>query len=727
MLFLNAQRIQFEGFEADLRSEELLRAGRKVRLPPQSFHILAMLLERAGQLVTREEMKARLWPAGSSAEYDQALNVAVNRLREALRDSAEAPRYIETLPKRGYRFIAPIEPHGVESASAPDLKESGPPEAPAASFPRVALEPVVAGPPSPMIRSHRRLWIASAAAVSAVLALAGILAAIRHHSVKPPSLGSLFVPLTSLPGQELAPSFSPDGSQIAFAWNGETGRARQFNLYVKALGSERLLRLTEYASAAITPAWSPDGTTIAFLRETERGAGLYVIPALGGAERRIVDNGVAVGSFEQISWSPDGRMLAYSAYGPNGAAQVRMIDMDSLQAQPLSPAPDCLHAIDPAFSPDGRQIALVCFSSAAVYSIDLVGLPHGPLRRIARLMGNPRGLAWAPDGNELILANDPGDGGELWELSLDGRLSRLPFGDEVSGPVVALRTRRLAYVHGRDTVDIWRAPLAAAPPEVPATKLIYSTRSQTLPRYSLDGSHIVFESNRSGSSEIWMTDAHGGAPVRLTSFDGPSTSGPSWCSDGNRIAFDSRASGISAIYIEDVSERVPRKLVTSREDLFWPQWSEDCRWLFAIDDKDVLYRFPASGGPAERFAEHFSSYAMVAGDQVIFNVTGAAGVTLWKKSVTGGQESALENMPELTYADAWTATPRGVYFTDSSSKPITINLYDFASRRTAKLTSVEQVIPPHAGPGIAVSPDGRWLLYSAFDDQQSDIISVPAP
>src|SRR6202011_4307618 len=103
------RRIRFEGFEADLHTEELSNSGRRVRLPQQSFRVLAILLERAGQLVTREELRARLWPAGTLVEYDQGLNTAVNRLREALRDSAEAPRFIETLPKRGYRFIAAIE------------------------------------------------------------------------------------------------------------------------------------------------------------------------------------------------------------------------------------------------------------------------------------------------------------------------------------------------------------------------------------------------------------------------------------------------------------------------------------------------------------------------------------------------------------------------------------------------------------------------------------------
>jgi len=151
-------------------------------------------------------------------------------------------------------------------------------------------------------------------------------------------------------------------------------------------------------------------------------------------------------------------------------------------------------------------------------------------------------------------------------------------------------------VRGRGTFDIWRADLTAGNPGETATKLIYSTRTQASARYSPDGTRIAFQSNRSGSTEIWLTGADGADPERITSFNGPYTSAPSWCSDGRRIAFDSRASGVSAVYVEDISERVPRKVVTSEDNLSLPVWSQDCHWLFAIRNNNALYRFPAAGG-----------------------------------------------------------------------------------------------------------------------------------
>jgi Tol biopolymer transport system component len=336
-------------------------------------------------------------------------------------------------------------------------------------------------------------------------------------------------------------------------------------------------------------------------------------------------------------------------------------------------------------------------------------------------MGYPLGLTWSADGSRIIFSNDSGDGGQLWEAKMDSTVARFPFGEEGSGPAVN-RADRLAYVHGRKTVDIWRADLAAAKPEISITKLISSTRIQRVPQYSPDGTKITFESNRSGAQEIWLADADGQNSVQLTSFNGPLTGAASWCSDGQRIAFDSRASGASGIYVEGINDRVPHQVQTNVRNLALPAWSEDCHWLFASDGHDALYRLPAAGGDAVRVTDQASWYSFVKGGKLFFNVKQPKGVALWSVAVNGGSGVPVDAMPELPYTESWTATARGIYYTDSNSNPPSVNFYDFARKSTKKVMRLPQRPTPSGG--LAVSPDGRWLLYTQTDDDQSDIMLV---
>jgi len=736
------ERIRFDAFEADLRTGELWKSGRKLRIPNQSFLVLTMLLDRAGQLVTREELRARLWPSGTFVEYDQSLNAAINRLREALRDSAEKPRFIETLPKRGYRFIGSIHRpsgEGAPAVSGDSSKQALVPDAAAQAVwvrsgesteqtPTPAVDTVPADAISPgATRSSRRIGVVvAAAALTVLLVIAGTVFWVGNHTVSELPPHREVVPFTSLPGQELAPTFSPDGSQIAFAWNGETGDDHQFELYVKEVGSERLLRLTDHPAKEIVPAWSPDGGSLAFVRVTEGQAGIFLIPALGGVERPLVSISVALGHVIRISWSPDGKRIAYPAYGRNGAQEVYLVSVDTLQTQPLRLAPECQDAMEPAFSPDGAHLALACTSSYGVYAIYVVGISDGLPKRLISMMGDPQGIAWSHDGRRIVFANDTGRGGELWQVTMEGRPTQLSFGEDGSAPAVAARGERMAYVRARNITNIWRVDLTAASPEESAAKLIYSTRAQHNPRYSDDGKHIAFQSNRSGSMEIWLTDGEGKDPLRLTTFNGSFTDTPTWCSDGRRIAFDSSASGNAAIYIEDIAERLPRKVATSRINLSRPAWSRDCRWLFASDGKPTLYRFPASGGPAQPFTNLPAYYATVLADRVIFSVMESTGLVLWSKSAAGGPEKVLEQMPRLGYGDAWTANSSGIYYTDSSAGQPTLNFYDFAKQTTRRIMTLKKTPVPGGGFGMAVSSDNHWLLYTQVDDLQSDIMLGPS-
>jgi Tol biopolymer transport system component/DNA-binding winged helix-turn-helix (wHTH) protein len=704
----NSGSLRFADFVADPHTEELWRDGRRVRLPRQSFQVLVALTRVPGELVTREALQAQLWPAYSQVEYEQGLNAAINRLREALGDSAATPLYIETLPRRGYRFIGQLE-----SAPTPAPARVPVPPDLATTVPELTSEAAPA-PAAARPGNARAAYIAGGLAIIALFAFW-----LAREPASPPNSARL-LPFTALTGEERWPSFSPDGTRMVFAWNGEPANKGGFDLYVKAMDSERLLRLTSAPSIGLSAAWSPDGASIAFARKLDGREGIFLVPAMGGAERRIAPAVLSDPPFLQLAWSPDGKVIAYSTFD-SGAHIIRLVDIATLASQPLAHPPACWHTGLPAFSADGKQLAFICTTSVGVYGVYVVNDGGKPLR-LATVMGEPQGLAWDSDQTSLIVANDAGDGGGLWKLTPDGAMKRQPFGEEGSAPTRTRDGNRVAYVRGRQAVDIWRMDLSAVIPGASAQRLIFSTRSEMTPQYSPDGSRIVFQSTRSGSAEIWMADADGANPVRLTQFNGPLSGAPQWCEDGKRVAFDSRAAGTSAVYIMDVEERQPRRVGGARTELGLPAWSSDCAWIIASDGRVNLYKLPVAGGAAELFTRQPSYYAQVAGDRVIFNVKRPDGVTLWTKSIAGGEEVALPGMPRLGYTDAWAAAPAGVYFTSAPDGTPALHFYDFANQTTRRITALPKTPAPGGGLGIAVSRDGRWLLYTQSGEAQSDIM-----
>jgi len=708
--------LRFSVFEVDLRTGELRKQGLKVKLQGQPFQVLVMLLERSGELVTREEIRERLWPGDTFIDFEKSINTSIKRLREALGDDAAAPRFIETLPRQGYRFIAPV--NGGADGSAPDV--SAVPSSP------ISVAATSPSPDETAVRDRRYSKRGAALAVVGVALIAVVAGVIWFHFLRPtprPATPPMrIVPFTSFPGHQDDARFSPDGNQIAFAWDGE--KEDNWDIYVKLIGTEKPLRLTTDPGEDRFPAWSPDGRYIAFCRYNSKGeGGIYVVPALGGPEHRLPTPSLVWPAWawdESFDWSPDGKYLVYVDKQTGTLFLVAADNPDDKRRLTISTGQADL---SPRFSPDGKTVAFLRQVGALARDVFLVRLGGGEPKRLTFDNVIIRGLDWTPDGAYIVFSSDRFSGsGRLWKVSASGgQPEPLPVGQGGAYfPSLSRDGQRLAYTQADTNTNIWRYEVPrptgrSAPP----TKLIASAGGNIDPQYSPDGKRIVFVSDRSGSREIWVCDSDGSNPRPLTSFGGPHVGVPLWSPDGREIVFYGTLAdreGRAGMYVVSEEGGQPRGVT----DVI--SWSRDGKWIYFTSNKTgtwQVWKRPAEGGQAVQVTKQGGSrpFESLDGKTVYYEKAEGEVDSLWKVPVEGGEETrVLEHVREDGWL-TWGLTSGGIYFVHASTSAI--EFFDFATHRITQVTKPEKPIC-----SLAASPDGRWVLLAQTDQDTSKIMLV---
>lgn len=716
--------IRFGVFDADLRTQELRRQGTRIKLPRQSFQILQMLLERPGELVTREELRNVLWPEDTFVDFDHGVNNAVKRIRAVLGDSAESPRYIETLPRMGYRFIGPITTNGNGNGNGAYFNGNGHASGSVATIDQPAEAPATLPSAVPKAKPPLTQWMAIATGGLVLMLFVGAPLWWLHWRRHMHDMSMLtMVPLTSYPGSEVFPTFSPDGNQVAFSWNGGD-QSDNFDLYVKEVGTEAPVRLTHRNAGYLAGAWSPDGRFIAVIAIDKHSGktNMFLIPAVGGSERPLLQGAAVKSMFEMaLTWTPDSQWVVFSHTENEFHAHLAMINVQTLEQRDLpAPSPRCAATGMVSFSPDGRTMATSCMYTWGVNGLYIQPFPSGAARELRELRGELEGLQWSRDGRTLIYAM----GGDLWRIRTNGGIpERLWFGQNVVSPTIARDVDRLAYVHEIHSADIWRIGLGGG--SEPATRPFPSNLTQQNASYSPDGKRMAFESTRSGSQEIWVCGIDGSDPLQLTNIGGALTGTPRWSPDGQKIVFDSRVSGKAELYVVNSTGGKTQLLPTTPDGASVPFWSRDGQWiLFAADvnGDSQIFKIPAAGGKAIQLTTKEGFVAKEAPDGKIYYTQPSRRSQMWTIDPDGKNEARVPGIPELAWP-AFDVTAHGIYYIDPITGDDVIHFYDFATRKSQVALKLPGRAQPYAAQ-ISVSPDEKSLLYSQTTNNEADIVLV---
>jgi eukaryotic-like serine/threonine-protein kinase len=559
-------------------------------------------------------------------------------------------------------------------------------------------------------------WILAAAASPLILAAAGSFLLVRGDRALPQTR---VVNLTSYPGRETQPALSPDGTQVAFTWNGE--KEDNDDIYVQNVGDTHATRVTTDPQPDAYPCWSPDGRRIAFVRLGASGTTgeLRVISALGGPEQKLAEwPGVGDG----VSWSPDGRWLAVSRVPAAGVSADDTAGIYFYPAQggdwrritfPKPPATDAY----PRFSWNGGSLAFArsrpvgAALDVFIQALTPEGVPHDGPRQVTTTGMLLRGLAWHRDGRSLIVAADPAFGlTYLYRVFTDRHAppERIELaGHQVESLSTSLGSTRLVFVYSDRNQDIWRLN-----PDGASAPLLRSSFMEATPEYSPDGRKVAFTSNRNEQScEIWVANADGTNQYQLTHGPGRNQGTARWSPDGQWIAFDSQdEKGQLDIYVIEASGGQPRPLTSEASDEVTPSWSRDGQWIYFRSDRtggDEIWRAPSAGGPAERITADGGQHPYESIDGRTLFYTKPAG-ELWTKPVDGGPERRLTGGVRGMY---FAAAMDGLYYlgprgTDGKWPLMFIDPSSRVSREVARFTRA-----PHTQ-GFTVSPDGRSVLYA---------------
>ena len=692
---------------------------------PKVMHVLICLAEQPGEVLTKDALIERVWEGTVVTDY--VISRSISQLRKLFGDSYKSPQFIETVSKTGYRLIAPVTPEGDALSGSPPALQHGD------SHPKLESE-IEITPGIPPLRKTKTTnllfkrpgWktiVMIACATATIAWIGGALSATQNVQ---PLDSKLF---TSTLGTEVNPVFSPDGSRIAFIRHHEGG---QSDIYVKMIGATTELRITDDPASDLAHNWSPDGKHLIFQRISSESCAVFQVSALGGEERKIMD---CSHRQHHLNLSPDGSSLLIAELNEDSSGfRISSVDIETEERIPITTPPPDFSDSFPTFSPSGQQVAFCRGPRGGIADLYVVSVSGGTPRRLTSDDRNVTRYTWAPDGRSILFSSNRAGDYRLWRVDVQSGdiswVSNVATLDP-GGPSLSPTGDHLAYEEWIFEINIWEIDVAKAADqelkssEAYLTNRFSSTRWDFQPHFSPDGEQVAFVSNRSGRPELWVGKSDGSDASPLTSLDGTFMQMPRWSPDGSLIAFDAFVESHRSIYVVDAQGGKPRRLSTDSYEQRAPRWSVDGEWIYFASNREdgwQIWKMPAEGGAAKRVTQNGGYLAESSKDGITLYYSKLGKSGLWRKHADGVEELVVDALHRIDWGN-WTLNADGLYFVERKSDAISLTRYDITGDVAETIATLPSRYLSHE-PGLTVSPNGDRILFAQTDRLESDIMLV---
>ncbi len=621
----------------------------------------------------------------------------------------------------------PIKIYMPKGSYAVEFSETAP-------APQSEILPALAGIPPVTANAQRTHWglMTGVTCVALLLLISAFLLLRRHAYLQSKEDGFEVKPFANEIGQEFSPAISPNGERIAYTWDGNKDN---YDIYVKDVSRGTVTRLTKDPGPDLNPTWSPDGSKLAFLRIAGDRAHVLVHDLATGEEKLVTETQSPLSTWLADSnpyfgchgpaWSPDGERIVVADQQAAGRGfGLTSVSVITGARSQLTTPPGVERDTCPRFSPDGRSIAFVRYLSHGISEVHIMNADGSGQKQLTGDRRTIRGVDWAADGREVLFSSLRQGSFQLRAIDRTGGESHLVPVSTTSAvdPSVARKDSWLAFTELEENWNIWRArvlPGGLGKPEL----LLSSTGKNHSPSYSPDGRQIAFVSDRSGSPELWLADQNGANLKRLTNFNGPWLGSIRWSPDGKTLAFDARPAGHSGIFTMPVSGGVPVPLQQDSFEERRPTWSHDGRSIYFNSNRGgtlQIWKQDLATGRLQPVGPPDTNESAESDDGQWLVFTTNDGYALWRCRADGaGAERLLTGLHPEPGLD-WSLAHDGVYFAGNQAEQAGIFFYRFADHTTRRVGEPEKLLAPGT-PSLSVSPDGQWLLYAQLDHVSSDI------